>query len=112
MAAVRMRIIYVDGREETVKLTPLAQTEAEERFHGISDNTEHAVRASYWMAWRSLYQAGKEKDDYETWIKKIEDAEVVETVEDKNRMDPTTGETRSPNGSSPSVSAPASASMT
>lgn len=112
MAAVRMKIVYMDGREETVKLTPRAQTEAEERFHGISDNTEHAVRASYWMAWRSLYQAGREKDDYEKWLDKIEDAEVVETAEDNKALDPTTGETRSPNGSSPSVSAPVSASTT
>jgi len=112
MAAVRMKITYMDGREETVKLTPRAQTEAEEKFHGISENTEHAVRASYWMAWRSLYQAGKEKDDYEKWIDKIEDADVVDEKQDAKNLDPTTGATPSPNGLSPSVSEPVSASIT
>jgi len=112
MAAVRMKIVYVGGKEEIVKLTPRAQTEAEEKFHGISENTEHAVRASYWMAWRSLYQAGREKDPYEVWLDKIEDAETVDEKEDAKQVDPTGGATPSPNGSSPSVSEPVSASTT
>jgi hypothetical protein len=108
-----MKITYVDGEEKTVYLTPRAQTEAEEKFHGIGEqNADSAVRASYWMAWRSLYQAGKEKDDYEKWLDKIADAEVDETEEDRKRLDPTTGEEASPNGSSPSVSEPASVSTT
>jgi hypothetical protein len=107
MPAIRIKVTYMDGREETVKITPRAQVEAEERFSGMNDVS--AVRASYWMAWRSLHQAGKEPLDYETWLDRIEDAEAVETVEDKKTLDPPPGEALSPNGSSPSVPAPASA---
>jgi hypothetical protein len=111
MPAIRIKVTYIGGREETIKITPRAQTEAEEKFHGFM-NDESAVRTSYWLAWRSLHQAGKESADYETWLDKIEDAESVSEKEDANAVDPTTGEAPSPNGSLPSVSEPVSASTT
>jgi hypothetical protein len=111
MPAIKIRVTYIGGREEIVKITPRAQTEAEEKFHGfMKDGAE--VRTSYWLAWRSLHQAGKESADYDAWLDKIEDAEAFDEKEDANAVDPSIGEEPSPNGSSPSVSAPVSASTT
>jgi hypothetical protein len=107
MPAIRIKVIYIDGTEKTAKITPRAQTEAEERFSGMNDVS--AVRASYWMAWRSLHQSGQEPLDYETWLDRIEDAETVSETEDAKELDPPTGGEPSPNGSSPSVQPQASA---
>jgi hypothetical protein len=106
MTAIRIRVTYVGGEEKIVRITPLAQFKAEERFHGLSDET--AVRSSYFLAWASLSQAGQESATFEQWLEKIEDAEGIDDDADKKALDPTTGEALSPNGSSPSVSEPAS----
>jgi hypothetical protein len=142
MPAIQIRVIYIGGEQKDVRITPRAQIEAEERYSGM--NNVSAVRASYWMAWRSLHQAGKESRDYESWLDAIEDAEakqsLYETVEAAlkandveetsqagrilalvkelddnpgvNELDPQPGEALSPNGSSPSVPAPVSPSLT
>jgi len=77
MAAPKVKVIYNDGREVVVKVTPRAQFRTEERFGGMS--TQVVRRASLYASWCSMNQAGMEKDDFETWLEKIDDVEDYPT---------------------------------
>jgi hypothetical protein len=92
-------VIYADGREEDVIATPRAQTMAEERYSGVTEATK--LRATYFIAWASLWKAGRESADFETWLDKVAD---IEEPEDKPSGRPTTGDGPPPEESSPSAS--------
>jgi hypothetical protein len=92
--AQKLKVTYLDGRAETVLVSPRAQVMTEEKFAGIAD--ANAIRASFYMAWASLHKAGKEPADYETWLDKIAECEPVEN----EPADPTSGAAPSPAESS------------
>lgn len=96
MALLKYKVIYAD-REVEVIATPRAQVMAEERYGGI--NESNGLRSTYFIAWHSLFKAGKESDDFDTWLDKIVDVESV----DEKPANPTSGDDRKPAGSSPSA---------
>jgi len=96
MAILTFKVIYADGQEKTTRITPRAETMAEEKFHGLSHG-EAALRTVYFLAWASLNRAGQEPDDFETFIDKIAD---VEDITDKKPVNPTPGAGQPPAPSS------------
>lgn len=88
--AVKLKVVYLDGREVVAVASPRAQVMTEEKFQGIHDAS--SVRAGYYLAWASLHKAGQEPADYESWLDSIIE---VEQVEDQV-TDPTTGTAPSP----------------
>lgn len=76
MAAKKVKVTYLDGREEIVMVTPRANVMTEEYCGGIKQ--ERGILATYYLGWASLNKAGKETLDFETWLDKIEDVEDVE----------------------------------
>lgn len=99
MAAKKVKVIYQDGREITLKVFPRAQVMAEEHFDGFT--TSRGVAATYYLGWAALNLSGKETLDYETWLNKIED---VEDVKDEAEEVPPTQPVPSEGDSSESVS--------
>lgn len=75
MAAAKLKVFYLDGREVEVIASPRAQVEAERALSGFKE--EQKVYASYYLAWLALNKSGKEPADFETWLDLIEDAEEV-----------------------------------
>lgn len=74
--ALRLRVTYADGRIEEVLAGPLAQVETEEKFNGIG--SENRLRASYYMAHRAMFHAGKDGSDYDAFLKAIVSADEVD----------------------------------
>jgi hypothetical protein len=80
MAALALKIHYMDGTEVEVKVTLLAQTRAEQALGGISD--KNALTASARMAFealvhRRLIDSGL---GYEEWLGTVEEVEPGEEV--------------------------------
>ena len=83
MAARTVKVIYVDGREELVKVPPRAQVMTEEHCNGLT--RERAILFTYYLGWAALNIRGMTTLDFETWLDKIDDVEDVEDEE----LDPT-----------------------
>ena len=83
MAAKKVKVTYLDGREEVVKVPPRAQVMTEEHCNGFT--RERAILATYYLAWAALNVRGKETLDFETWLDKVDDVEDV----DDETPDPT-----------------------
>ena len=83
MAAKKVKVIYLDGREEVVKVPPRAQVMTEDHCNGFT--RERAILATYYLAWAALNIRGKELLDFETWLDRIDDVEDV----DDETPDPT-----------------------
>lgn len=96
MAVIKYKVIYNDGTEVEVIATPRAMVRTEERYGGIKD--ESKMQATYHLAWATLNRAGKEPDDFETWLDKIAD---IESLGESDL--PTTGGGQRPDESSPSA---------
>jgi hypothetical protein len=104
MAARTVKVVYQDGREETVKVYPRAQVMAEEHFGGVKN--ENAISVTYYFGWAALNISGKETLDYETWLNKIEDVEDVTWIDDAEKAANEPGPTRpDPSGDTSSDSA-------
>lgn len=76
MASKKVKVIYLDGREEVVKVPPRAQVMTEEHCNGFT--RERAILATFYLGWAALNVRGKETLDFETWLDKIDDVEDVE----------------------------------
>ena len=76
MAAKKVKVIYLDGREEVVKVPARAQLMTEEHCNGFT--RERAILATFYLAWATLNVRGMELLDFETWIDKIDDVEDVD----------------------------------
>lgn len=89
--ALRLKVTYIDGRVEEVLASPLAQCETEEKFNGLTN--ECRLRASYFMAHRAMFHAGKDGRPYEEFIGSIVSADEVEDEAQKQvDADPTRAE--------------------
>lgn len=73
--AVKLKVVYIDGREEVVVASPRAQVMTEKYLGGYGETRQ--VEGGYYLAWASLNKAGKESADYETWLDQIADVEEV-----------------------------------
>lgn len=90
MAAVKMKVDYLDGRSEVVLASPKAQVMTERHFAGIKETQQ--VEGSFYLAWASLHYAGLEPADFEVWLEKIHGAEVIgEEVVDPTPATPQLG---------------------
>jgi hypothetical protein len=81
--AVKLKVVYTDGREVEVVASPRAQVMTEKYLGGYGESRQ--VEGGYYLAWASLHKAGKEPADYETWLDTIADvgevtSEVTPTV--------------------------------
>lgn len=76
MAAKKVKITYLDGREEVLKVPPRAQVMTEEYCGGF--RADKAILATFYLGWAALNKAGKESLDFETWLDKIDDVEDYE----------------------------------
>lgn len=86
----KVRITYLDGTVQTVKVRAAARVAAEAHFKGFKG--ENVYQASAWLAWWSAKDQGKEDCTYDEWLKKVDDFDDV-TDEDDEESDPTTGAT-------------------
>lgn len=75
MAAVKMKVTYADGRAEVVLASPKAQVMTERHFTGINETQQ--VESSFFLAWASLHYAGREPAEFEVWLDKIQEVEVI-----------------------------------
>lgn len=86
--ALRMRVVYTDGRVEEVICSPRAQVMTEEYCKGIS--AANRLRASYYMAWVALNRAGRYAGDFDTFLDAIDSADEIDDEEVKQAdADPT-----------------------
>lgn len=69
--ATKIKVTYLDGREDVVVATPRAQVMTERHFAGLTDS--QAVQTSYYLAWASLHFGGKDPGDFEAWLDRISD---------------------------------------
>lgn len=79
MAAVKLKVVYNDGRTVEVLASPRAQVMTERHFGGFADASK--VDASYYLAWSSLNKAGQEPADYESWLDLITDVDEIKVDE-------------------------------
>jgi hypothetical protein len=81
VAAPRFKVVYLDGREVEVRVSPKAQVMFERQYQltmsamGRNPGAEHI----YYMAWAGLHCAGMEGSDFETFLDKLKDAEAIDS---------------------------------
>lgn len=99
MAQAKFEVSYKDGRKVRVLCTANALWDAEERFSGVTN--ANAARASIFLAWASLRDAGKEGATFDTWrtelmtwVEELDDEAV--TSEDVDPTQPEVTATSSP----------------
>lgn len=86
----RVKIVYSDGREVQVLATPKAQVETERKW-GIALDAMTTMEQVYYLAWSALYHKGMESNDYEAFLKSVDEITPVipEDEEDKQQHNPT-----------------------
>lgn len=94
MAQSKFEVTYKDGRTVRVLVTANALWDAEERFSGVT--SANAARASIFLAWASLRDAGKEAAPFDawrtelmTWVEELDDEAVTAEDVDPTRPAPT-----------------------
>ena len=97
--AAKLKVTYVDGREEIVLVTPRAQVMTERQYSGINQNK--GVEQAYYLAWQTLHSAGKEPADFDHFLDLIADAESV--TDDGDGVEDPTGSGQPLDGSSASA---------
>lgn len=102
--AAKIKVTYLDGRTETVRVSPRAQIQVEEHLHGVGER--NMLMTSYRLAWQQLRNLGLEDAEFDKWIDEIEDVEEVSAP-----ADPTPGGAAAPAESSTSPSVPESPSV-
>ena len=100
MAAKKVKVVYMDGREVEVLVPPRAQVMTEQYVSGFK--SENAILSTYHLGWAALKTAGKESADFDTWLDSIND------VEDVTEEVPPTPPAQSEDTSSDSASCPRS----
>lgn len=102
MAALNLRVTYLDGRVEEVRVPPRVQIEVEQALGGLSGGK--ALLMTYRFAWQALTKAGKETSGFDQWLDDL--VEDVSEVDEEDTANPPDGEAPSPESSSPSPSEP------
>ena len=86
--ATKLKVTYADGREVEILASPRAQIETERHLRGLGDGNR--VEAGYYLAWASLFRAGKEPADFDAWLDQIAEVEEASLSEaDEKATDPT-----------------------
>lgn len=99
MGQQKFEVTYKDQRKVQVLCTANALWDAEERFGGV--NATNMVRASVFLAWASLRDAGLEPADFDTWRRTLmvwvdELGDEAVTAEDVDPTQPGVTSTSSP----------------
>lgn len=90
MAATKLKVEYKDGTEALVIATARAQIETERHFRAQGLAQINRIEAGFYLAWASLHFTGQEPADFEAWVDRVNEAEVVDPDEaDELRTDPT-----------------------
>jgi hypothetical protein len=88
--ATKMKVTYTDGRVIELLASARAQVETERHFKSFDNAQSQRIESSFYLAWASLRQAGKETADFEDFLNVLADAEVVDPNEaDEKATDPT-----------------------
>ncbi|MQB00552.1 MAG: hypothetical protein GEU78_09715 [Actinobacteria bacterium] len=77
--ALRMKVTYLDGREEVVTILPPIFMAAEKHFKrdgGLSERNK--VASTYYMTWQALQKFGREENDFDAFLELIEEIEDAE----------------------------------
>ena len=90
MAAKKVKVIYLDGREVEVLVSPRAQVMTEQYVGGFK--SERAILSTFYLGWAALSKAGKESADFETWLDTINDVEDVTDEPDPTQPAQSTGD--------------------
>lgn len=86
MAAKKVKVTYLDGREVVLKVPPRAQVMTEEYCSGF--RSEKAVVGGFYLGWAALHKAGLESADFETFLDQIDDVEdFVDEAPDPTQPD-------------------------
>lgn len=88
MPSKRIRVVYTDGRIKEVRIGPKAEVMFERHFKVSMTKASENISAEsmYYLAWASLYCAGVEGLDFDSFLDVLED---VDNVGDEKALDPT-----------------------
>lgn len=104
MPRQRLKITYDDGRVVEAKVTPKVEVAVEKHFNiglaAIQDDM-HAEYL-YYMGWAAVHHGGMEGDNFEKFLDKLEDVDLVKFDPEVDDTD-FTGKTQSSENSSPLV---------
>lgn len=101
----KLRVTYQDGRTVDVFVPPKAMVMVERTYNvSLTDEKARRLEHSYYLAWQSLFLAGREPRDFEAFLMAMEDVDdITEEEAAANGQDPTgtaptleTGPTPSP----------------
>ena len=96
--AIKLKVVYVDGREIKILASPRAQVETERHFKGV--DAKQRIEGSFYLAWASLKYAGKESAEFDAWLDLVIEAEEDEASEADEQAEDPTPEAPSTTGSS------------
>lgn len=102
MPAMKLKVTYVDGRVEEVRVPPRVQIEVEQALGGLS--SDKGLLMTYRFGWQALFKAGKEDAPFDRWIDEL--VEDVSEITEDVKPDPPAGEAPSPETTSTSPSEP------
>lgn len=80
MARVKLKVTYCDGRVVESIVSPKAEVDFERHF-GTSVNKagrDMHQQYYYYLAWAGLHYAGREPNDFDTFLGTIDEVENVE----------------------------------
>lgn len=77
MASIsKLKVTFVDGREEIVPAGPRAQVDLERHFK-ISVAEANKIEHVYYLAWTALTLQGKESKEFDAWLDDISDVDPI-----------------------------------
>lgn len=77
--ALKMKVSYIDGREEIVTVRPPTMMAAEKRFKRDGGmNERNRMEASFFMAWYPLHTTGKEPAEFAEFLESVDSIEDYE----------------------------------
>lgn len=78
MASKKVKVTYLDGTVKEALASPRAQVMTEQH----TSWAENPITATFYLGWAALHKAGKESQDFETWLDLIDDVEEIEKKAD------------------------------
>lgn len=90
MARLKLKVTYSDGRVAESNVSPKAEVDFERHF-GTSINkagSDMHQQYYYYLAWAGLHYAGRETNDFDTFLGTIDDVENVKDAS-ADDVDPT-----------------------
>lgn len=88
--ATKLKVTYIDGREVDILASARAQVDTERHFKSTDQAQVQQIESSFYLGWASLRHAGKESGEFEEWLDKVAEVEIIpKNVKDEQATDPT-----------------------